>query len=102
MLVANLDSSDYLGRIAIGRVFNGRVKIGDPVAVCKLDRRVQETKVTKLFAFEGLRVSRSPRRPPATSSASPASRTSRLAKRLPTSCTACRCRSSPSTSRPSR
>src|SRR6476661_1320740 len=37
MLVANLDSSDYLGRIAIGRVFNGRVKIGDPVAVCKLD-----------------------------------------------------------------
>jgi GTP-binding protein len=55
MLVANLDSSDYLGRIAIGRVFNGRVKIGDPVAVCKLDRRVQETKVTKLFAFEGLR-----------------------------------------------
>ena len=55
MLVANLDSSDYLGRIAIGRVFNGRVKVGDPVAVCKLDRRVQETKVTKLFAFEGLR-----------------------------------------------
>src|SRR5512132_693102 len=55
MLVANLDSSDYLGRIAIGRVFNGRVKIGDPVAVCKLDRRVQETKVTKLFAFEGLK-----------------------------------------------
>src|SRR6188472_2775619 len=42
MLVANLDSSDYLGRIAIGRVFNGRVKIGDAVAVCKLDRRVQE------------------------------------------------------------
>ena len=31
ILVANLDSSDYLGRIAIGRIFNGRVKIGDPV-----------------------------------------------------------------------
>jgi GTP-binding protein len=42
MLVANLDSSDYLGRIAIG-------------AVCKLDRRVQETRVTKMFAFEGLK-----------------------------------------------
>src|SRR5262249_47474559 len=55
MLVANLDSSDYLGRIAIGRVFNGRVKIGDAVAVCKLDGRVQETRVTKLFAFEGLK-----------------------------------------------
>src|SRR5262245_23672541 len=35
LLVANLDSSDYLGRIAIGRIFNGRVKIGDAVAVCK-------------------------------------------------------------------
>ena len=55
MLVANLDSSDYLGRIAIGRIFNGRIKIGDNVAVCKLDRRVHETKVTKLFAFEGLK-----------------------------------------------
>ena len=41
LLVANLDSSDYLGRIAIGRIFNGRVKIGDPVAVCKLDDAVQ-------------------------------------------------------------
>ncbi len=55
MLVANLDSSDYLGRIAIGRIFNGRVKIGDPVVVCKLNEQVQETKVTKLFSFEGLK-----------------------------------------------
>ena len=55
ILVANLDSSDYLGRIAIGRVFNGVVRIGDQVAVCKLDGRIQQTKVTKLFAFEGLR-----------------------------------------------
>ena len=55
LLVANLDSSDYLGRIAIGRVFNGRVKIGDMVAVCKLEGAVHETRVTKLFAFEGLK-----------------------------------------------
>ncbi|HEY3380740.1 MAG TPA: translational GTPase TypA [Vicinamibacterales bacterium] len=55
LLVANLDSSDYLGRIAIGRVFNGRVRIGDQVAVCKLDARVQETRVTKLYAFDGLK-----------------------------------------------
>jgi GTP-binding protein len=55
MLVANLDASDYLGRIAIGRVFNGHVKIGDPIAVCRLDGRVDRTKVTKLFAFEGLK-----------------------------------------------
>ena len=55
ILVANLDSSDYVGRIAIGRIFNGRVKIGDPVAVCKLDDAVQHTKVTKLYAFDGLK-----------------------------------------------
>ena len=55
LLVANLDSSDYLGRIAIGRIFNGRVRVGDPVAVCKLDARVQETRVTKLYAFDGLK-----------------------------------------------
>ena len=55
LLVANLDSSHYVGRIAIGRIFNGRVKIGDQVAVCKLDRAVQQTTVTKLYAFEGLR-----------------------------------------------
>jgi GTP-binding protein len=55
LLVANLDSSDYVGRIAIGRIFNGRVKIGDPVAVCKLNQAVQETKVTKLYAFDGLK-----------------------------------------------
>jgi GTP-binding protein len=55
MLVANLDASDYLGRIAVGRVFNGHVKTGDQIAVCKLDGRIQQTKVTKLFAFEGLK-----------------------------------------------
>jgi GTP-binding protein len=55
MLVANLDSSDYLGRIAIGRIFNGRVKIGDQIAVCKLDGTFQNTRVTKLFAFDGLK-----------------------------------------------
>ena len=54
LLVANLDSSDYLGRIAIGRIFNGAVKIGDNVAVSKLDGEMQRTRVTKLFMFEGL------------------------------------------------
>ena len=55
MLVSNLDASEYLGRIAIGRIFNGRVKINDPVVVCKLDGNVHETRVTKLYSFEGLR-----------------------------------------------
>ncbi|MPY87269.1 MAG: translational GTPase TypA [Luteitalea sp.] len=55
MLVANLDASDYLGRIAIGRVFQGQVRMGDTVAVCKLDGSVQRTRVTKLLAFDGLK-----------------------------------------------
>jgi len=54
-LVANLDSSDYLGRLAIGRIVNGRVKVGDPIAVCKIDGSVQRTTVTKLYTFEGLK-----------------------------------------------
>src|SRR6186713_2824933 len=55
MLVANLDSSDYLGRIAIGRIFNGTVRLNDPVAVVKLGGAIERTKVTKLFAFDGLK-----------------------------------------------
>jgi GTP-binding protein len=55
LYVANLDSSDYVGRIAIGRIFNGRVNVGDNVAVSKLDGSLQITKVTKLYAFDGLR-----------------------------------------------
>jgi GTP-binding protein len=55
LLVANLDSSDYLGRIAIGRLFNGTVRVGDEVAIAKLDGKTQQTRVTKLFAFNGLR-----------------------------------------------
>jgi GTP-binding protein len=55
MLVANLDSSDYLGRIAIGRIFNGAVKLNDPVVVLKQDGTAHPTKVTKLFAFDGLK-----------------------------------------------
>jgi len=55
ILVANLDSSDYLGRIAIGRVFNGAVRLNDPIVVLKLDGSAIETRVTKLFAFEGLK-----------------------------------------------
>ena len=55
MLVANLDASDYLGRIAIGRIFHGTVRLNDGVVVMKLGGAVQQTKVTKLFAFDGLK-----------------------------------------------
>ena len=54
-LVANLDSSDYLGRIAIARVFMGTVKVGDAISVCKIDGSIQKTKVTKLMVFDGLK-----------------------------------------------
>jgi GTP-binding protein len=54
-LVANLDASDYVGRLAIGRIFNGTVKVGDPIAVCKIDGSIQRTTVTKLYMFDGLK-----------------------------------------------
>jgi GTP-binding protein len=54
LLIANLDYSDYLGRLAIGRIFSGNVAVGQQVAVAKTDGTLQTTKVTKLYAFEGL------------------------------------------------
>ena len=55
MLVANLDYSDYLGRLAIGRVFEGTLNFGDTVAICKLDGSQHSTRITKLYSFEGLK-----------------------------------------------
>ena len=55
LLVANLDYSDYLGRLAIGRVFNGTLRYGDDVGIVKLDGSVQKTRITKLYSFEGLK-----------------------------------------------
>jgi GTP-binding protein len=55
ILVANLDYSDYLGRLAIARVFNGKMFTGEEVAIAKLDGSLQKTKITKLFSFSGLK-----------------------------------------------
>jgi GTP-binding protein len=55
LLVANLDYNDYVGRLAIGRIFSGEIKIGDLIVVVKPDRSLQKTKVTQLYAFEGLK-----------------------------------------------
>jgi GTP-binding protein len=55
MLVANLDYSDYLGRLAIGRVFSGTLRHGDDVAIAKRDGGSQTTRITKLYSFEGLK-----------------------------------------------
>ncbi len=52
--VTNLDYSDFLGRLAIARVFQGTLKRGTEVAISKLDRTIQPTKITKLFTFRGL------------------------------------------------
>ncbi len=55
LLVANLDYSDYLGRLAIGRVFNGTLRHGDDVAIAKVDGSLHKTRITKMYSFEGLK-----------------------------------------------
>src|SRR5437016_2880296 len=52
--VMNLDYSEFLGRIAIARVFNGKLNRGEEVGISKLDGKIQPTKITKLFTFRGL------------------------------------------------
>src|SRR5947207_11365635 len=55
MLVANLDYDDYLGRLAIGRLSSGSIEVGQQVAVCRADGSTPPGKVTKIYAFEGLK-----------------------------------------------
>ena len=52
--VSLLDYNDYVGRIGIGRVFRGTVKVGDQVSLLKLDGTKKNFRVTKLFGFFGL------------------------------------------------
>jgi GTP-binding protein len=52
--VTNLDYSEYLGRIAIARVFNGTIHRGEEVAIAKLHGQIVRTRITKLFTFRGL------------------------------------------------
>jgi GTP-binding protein len=52
--VTNLDYSDYLGRIAIARVFQGTLRRGSEVGIVKLSGAIQPAKITKLFTFRGL------------------------------------------------
>ncbi len=55
ILVANLDYSDYLGRIAICRVFQGTMRTGDEVNISRRDGSLHKTRITKLFTFSGLK-----------------------------------------------
>ena len=55
LLVANLDYNDYVGRLAIGRIFSGEIRVGEQIAVVKPDRSTQKIKVSQLYVFEGLK-----------------------------------------------
>ncbi|HEV2835672.1 MAG TPA: translational GTPase TypA [Pyrinomonadaceae bacterium] len=55
LLVANLDYNDYVGRLAIGRIFSGEIRVGDQVAVVKPDLSTHKTKISQLYVFEGLK-----------------------------------------------
>ena len=54
MAVAALDWNDYIGRIAVGRVHRGTVRMGDAVTLLSRDGSATQSRITKMFAFEGL------------------------------------------------
>lgn len=55
MLVTNIDYNDYIGRIATGKIFNGKVSAGETVALVKRDGTVRKARISKLLGYEGLR-----------------------------------------------
>ncbi len=55
LLVMNIDYNDYVGRLAIGRIFSGTVRIADPIGVVMHDGKTVKTKVSSLYAFQGLK-----------------------------------------------
>ena len=54
MLVSNLEYSDYLGRVALGRIVSGRVRVGDSIVCIHRDRTWERANVTALFTYSGL------------------------------------------------
>jgi len=55
MMVANIDYNDYVGRLGIGRVRNGVIRLGDEVLVSYDNDRTKKTRVSALFRYEGLK-----------------------------------------------
>lgn len=53
--VTNLNYDDYIGRIAIGRITRGSIKVGQQVGICKRDGKIQNNKISKLLTYEGTR-----------------------------------------------
>ncbi len=54
ILVTNIDYNDYVGRLAIGRVFAGTLRQGDPIAIVSNDGTIVKTKASALYTFNGL------------------------------------------------
>jgi GTP-binding protein len=55
ILVANLDYNDYVGRLAIGRIYNGTIAIRDHVCVVDIEGALKKTQITQLYNFDGLK-----------------------------------------------
>jgi GTP-binding protein len=55
LLITNIDYSDYVGRMGIGRISNGTIRQGEYVSVCKADGSADQIKVTQLYVFDGLK-----------------------------------------------
>jgi len=55
ILVTNIDYDEYVGRLAIGRIYGGTISVNDIVSLCKLEGQIQKTKITQLYTFEGLK-----------------------------------------------
>ena len=54
MQITSMDYSNYVGRIAIGRVFRGDIKVGNDVVICKREGKFVKTRIKELYEFEGL------------------------------------------------
>lgn len=55
LLITTLDYDDYVGRIAIGRIFRGKISTGESYAICKKDGNIQKARISDLFEFIGLK-----------------------------------------------
>jgi GTP-binding protein len=55
MLVTTIDYNDYLGRIATGKIFNGKISTGETVALIKKDGEISRGRISKLLGYEGLK-----------------------------------------------